>query len=101
MAKTKSSKPARAAAKTDAQPATARDLGAALGKIIRDAAPDIVKGLIDQATHGNTAPAKFLFDFAGLTSASAPDPAQEDCLAALLLKQLARPGQDDPDGTVQ
>jgi hypothetical protein len=81
-----------------------RELGTALGQTIRNAAPAIVNGLIDQATHGNTAPAKFLFDFAGLSSASAADPQQEDCLAALLLKELARassPPQDAEGDTVQ
>ena len=99
MAKSKSriSKHPRAAAKTKNAPATARDLGTALGQTIRNAAPAIVNGLIDQATHGNTAPAKFLFDFAGLSSASAADPQQDDCLAALLLKELARASATEHD----
>ncbi len=84
------SKPSRAAAHDKQQPATARDLGAELGKAIRGAAPDIVQALIEQAKAGNCTPAKFLFDFAGLSSASAADAAAEESLAALLLKELAR-----------
>ena len=104
MTKRKTSKLSRAAAHTPKKPATARDLGAALGEAIRGAAPEIVNALIDQALHGNTTPTKFLFDFAGLTSSAAPDPAAEQSLAALLLQELSRdPAQaEEPEaGTIQ
>jgi len=101
--KKSSSKPSRAAAHDKKQPATARDLGAELGKAIRGAAPDIVNALIEQAKAGNCTPAKFLFDFAGLSSAGSADAAAEESLAALLLKELARkPDAGAPaPGTVQ
>ncbi len=78
-----------------------RELGAHLGETIRGAAPDIVNALIEQAKAGNCTPAKFLFDFAGLVSTSAP--AAEECLAALLLRELERQqaGEDQAPGTVQ
>ncbi|HVP43477.1 MAG TPA: hypothetical protein VMS96_08580 [Terriglobales bacterium] len=92
----------RAAAQATAAPETARDLGTKLGETIRGAAPDIVNALIEQAKAGNCTPAKFLFDFAGLVSASAPDPAADECLAALLLRELKDRGAgDEPPGTVQ
>ncbi len=98
------SRSSRAAATPKATPATARELGATLGQTIRGAAPDIVNALIEQAKAGNCTPAKFLFDFAGLGSAAAPpDPAHEESLAALLLRELERyqgEGKDAP-GTVQ
>ncbi len=80
-----------------------RELGVTLGQTIRSAAPDIVQARIEQAKAGNSTPAKFLFDFAGLSSAGADDAVAEECLAALLLKELARPpnqGSAEP-GTVQ
>ncbi len=86
------------------EPAKApEDLSADLGQIIRDAAPGIVTALIDEAKKGNCTPAKFLFDFAGLHSAAAPDNKADDSLAALLLKELARPQpqQDETPGTIQ
>ena len=98
------SKTPRAAATPKETPATARDLGAELGKTIRGAAPDIVNALIEQAKAGNCTPAKFLFDFAGLGSAAAPDPAAEESLAALLLRELDRgrcEAGDESPGTVQ
>jgi hypothetical protein len=103
VAKKGKSKSSRAAAIPAKKPATARDLGAELGNAIRSAAPDIVNALIDQAKHGNCTPAKFLFDFAGLGSASAADAAVEESLAALLLKELARHqgSGDEARGTVQ
>jgi hypothetical protein len=97
-------RPSRAAATPKATPATARELGATLGLTIRGAAPDIVSALIEQAKAGNSTPAKFLFEFAGLCSAAAPDPAAEESLAALLLRELQRyePGAGNvPPGTVQ
>ncbi len=98
------SRPSRAAATAKETPATARELGATLGLTIRGAAPDIVNALIEQAKAGNCTPAKFLFEFAGLCSSSVPDPAAEESLAALLLRELQRykPGtENDPPGTVQ
>lgn len=105
MAKKESrAKRTRAAATPKASPATAPDLGATLGQTIRGAAPDIVNALIEQAKAGNCTPAKFLFDFAGLSSAAAPDPAAEESLAARLLRELearkSAPGAE-PAGTVQ
>ncbi len=93
----------RPTAATKVMPATAKELGARLGESIRGAAPDIVSALIEQAKAGNCTPAKFLFDFAGLVSASAPDPAAEECLAALLLRELERRQceGDKAPGTVQ
>ena len=101
--KKRTAKPSRAAAHEKKQPATARDLGAELGTAIRGAAPDIVQALIEQAKAGNCTPAKFLFDFAGLSSAASGEAAAEECLAALLLKELARrPDSEAPaPGTVQ
>ncbi len=96
------SRSSRAAATPKPTPATARDLGAELGQTIRGAAPDIVDALIEQAKAGNCTPAKFLFDFAGLVSAAAAEPAQES-LAALLLRELRQhqhAGEETP-GTVQ
>ncbi len=96
-------RPSRAAATAKETPATARELGATLGLTIRGAAPDIVNALIEQAKAGNCTPAKFLFEFAGLCSSAAPDPAAEESLAALLLRELQRyeaEGKDAP-GTVQ
>ena len=99
------SKTSRAAATPKETPATARELGATLGLTIRGAAPDIVNALIEQAKAGNCTPAKFLFEFAGLCSSSAAlDPAAEESLAALLLRELQRYGSeagDGPPGTVQ
>ncbi len=88
---------------TDPGSTNPRELGARLGETVRSAAPDIVSALIEQAKAGNCTPAKFLFDFAGLVSASAPDPAAEECLAALLLRELERQqaGGDQAPGTVQ
>jgi len=96
------SRPSRAAATAKAEPATARDLGAALGTAIRHAAPDIVNALIEQAKAGNSVPAKFLFDFAGLHS-TAPAEAAEESLAAMLLRELERqsPAGTESPGTVQ
>lgn len=94
----------RAAAAQKPLPAPARDLGATLGQTIRSAAPDIVNALIEQAKAGNCTPAKFLFDFAGLASAAAPDPQAEESLAARLLRELdackSAPGAGEA-GTVQ
>ncbi len=95
-------RPSRATATPKATPATARKLGATLGQTIRGAAPDIVDALIEQAKAGNCTPAKFLFEFAGLSSAAVADPAAEQSLAALLLQELARAsGQAETAGTVQ
>ena len=94
----------RAAAKPKEAPATARELGATLGQTIRSAAPDIVNALIKQAKAGNSTPAKFLFDFAGLDSATGVDTAAEESLAALLLRELQRgdtSSENTPPGTVQ
>lgn len=98
------SRPPRPAAPAKPTPAAPRDLGATLGQTIRGAAPDIVNALIEQAKAGNCTPAKFLFDFAGLGSAAAPDPAAEESLASLLLRELQRyqaGDEDRPPGTVQ
>ena len=82
---------------------TPQDLSAKLGECIRSAAPDIVNALIDEAKKGNSTPAKFLFDFAGLHSAAAPENQTEDSLAALLLRELARSsdGESETPGTIQ
>ncbi len=84
-------------------PSTPQDLSARLGESIRSAAPDIVNALIDEAKKGNSTPAKFLFDFAGLHSAAAPQNNSEESLAALLLKELSRASSDGSEtpGTVQ
>ena len=85
-------------------PPDPRQLGATLGQTIRGAAPDIVHALIEQAKAGNCTPAKFLFDFAGLSSAAAPEVAAEESLAARLLRELERyqpPAGEREPGTVQ
>ncbi len=51
------------------------------------AAPDIARAVTAQAKQGNYLPAKFLFDFIGITGAPAA-PAEDQSLASLLLTRL-------------
>ncbi len=100
--KTSAERPSSAhAGNKDVQPGP-KDLGAGLGDTIRAAAPAIVEALIEEAKHGNCTPAKFLFEFAGLSCAASADVAAEESLAALLLRELTRrTGQPEESVPVQ
>jgi hypothetical protein len=59
---------------------------------VLQAVPGIIRGLIGKATEGNHLPAKFIFDFAGLTDTPAAAEAdaigREISLAELFLQKL-------------
>lgn len=74
-----------------------------LSRAIRQAAPEVVRRVIDKAREGSYLHAKFLFELAGLDlQRDAKDvPAGEESLAALLLRELREPRGDtetQPEG---
>jgi hypothetical protein len=97
MAKTKTKRKAhasvtrKAAAPKTAAPDVRRIREQAAIAVLR-AVPEIIQGLIDKAAEGNHLPAKFIFDFAGLTdapaAAEADAMAREVSLAELFLRKL-------------
>lgn len=62
--------------------------------IVKSEAKEITEAVMDQAMHGEVAPAKFLFEMAGVYPASTDDDAvskEEDSLAKTLLDRLNIP----------
>jgi hypothetical protein len=101
VAKSKTAARAKAAPELDARLIRERAV-----RSILEAAPAIIQGLIEKSIEGNHLPAKFVFDFAGLTGA--PDDAEaaalarEMSLAELLLQRLEpAPGAEPAPASTQ
>ncbi len=107
-AKSKAAKPGKAKgksasprAKKDANPAEVRK---DISKIVQSGAKRIAKAVMEQATTGQLAPAKYLFEVAGIYPALTDGTfatEDEDCLAKTLLNRLNLPDKpialDDED----
>lgn len=103
VAKKKNS-PKKPRAKKQANPAAVRN---DIAIIVQSGAKRIAKAVMEQAMTGQLAPAKYLFEVAGVFPASTDGShatADEDCLAKTLLDRLNIPdepvGRDDEDEPV-
>jgi hypothetical protein len=102
-AKKKSPAPDRSAASPENPPAQVAlvvldDSEAILRQAALDvirAVPRIVPALIDEAAEGSYLHAKFLFDFAGISTPERDPDDEPQSLAAILLERLALDGEHD------
>lgn len=82
----------------EAAPLAAAEVLARARQTILQAVPAIVTALADGAKQGNHLPAKFLFEFAGLSAAEDGDLAHGQSLAEVLLAALPHAAAPDTPG---
>jgi hypothetical protein len=91
--KTAAKKPAakKSRHKKQMDPAKVRE---EIAGIVKSGAKEITEAVMDQAIHGELAPAKYLFEVAGVyppVSEGNQTPEEEDCLAKTLLDRIEPP----------